>query len=229
MLLQELSLEVESLDRQIDALPQKLVAIEVRIAEARADVERAKSGQSDVGRRRREQELELKSAEEKIKRYHEQLMSVKSNEEYRALNTEVGHERERIAQLEEQILIDMEAADELTAETARADSTLSEATEELKRESERIDVTQVELRREREALASRVTEQSKSLPPKLVSLYSKLANGRGVAIAVVKDQACSVCRMRTRPQILSQLRVFERLHQCESCQRILFWDASVTE
>ena len=100
-------------------------------------------------------------------------MSVKSNEEYRALNAEVAHERERIAELEEQILTDMELADELTAETARADSALSEAAAELQRESERIDVAQVELGREREALAERLTEQSKSLPPKLVGLFSK--------------------------------------------------------
>jgi predicted nucleic acid-binding Zn-ribbon protein len=44
----------------------------------------------------------------------------------------------------------------------------------------------------------------------------------GIAVAEVKNGACSACFMSLRPQMLVELKTTDKLITCESCTRILY-------
>ena len=57
----------------------------------------------------------------------------------------------------------------------------------------------------------------------LLSRYRRIADARkGVALAEAKDELCSACHVRIRPQMYAELLRTEIIHACDSCSRILF-------
>ena len=77
---------------------------------------------------------------------------------------------------------------------------------------------------QRSAFELEAKQLEAGLPAELLALYHRVADVRGgVAMAEVKDETCSECRVRVRPQVQAELRVSDQIFQCESCQRILYW------
>jgi predicted nucleic acid-binding Zn-ribbon protein len=57
----------------------------------------------------------------------------------------------------------------------------------------------------------------------LLNRYRQLADRRkGIALAEAKDELCSACHVRIRPQVYALLRKNETIQSCDSCDRILF-------
>ncbi len=57
----------------------------------------------------------------------------------------------------------------------------------------------------------------------LLSRYRRIAEARkGVALAEAKDELCTACHVRIRPQVYADLLRTESIHSCDSCSRILF-------
>ena len=62
------------------------------------------------------------------------------------------------------------------------------------------------------------------LPPSVVATYESIARGRkGIAVVSAKDERCSQCQVRLRPQVFVQVRLNSGIIQCDSCQRILYY------
>ena len=58
----------------------------------------------------------------------------------------------------------------------------------------------------------------------LLSRYRRIARAqRGVALAEAKDELCSACHVRIRPQMYAELIRTETIYFCDSCSRILFY------
>ena len=57
----------------------------------------------------------------------------------------------------------------------------------------------------------------------LLARYRRIAEARrGVALAEAKDELCSACHVRIRPQMYAELLRTESIYVCDSCSRILF-------
>jgi predicted nucleic acid-binding Zn-ribbon protein len=57
----------------------------------------------------------------------------------------------------------------------------------------------------------------------LLSRYRQIAQARkGIALAEARDELCSACHVRIRPQVYADLLRTEDIFACDSCNRILF-------
>jgi predicted nucleic acid-binding Zn-ribbon protein len=59
--------------------------------------------------------------------------------------------------------------------------------------------------------------------------YDRVVKGRRTALAGVRDQICLACNVMLRPQTYNELRSGEKLITCDSCGRILYYDASADQ
>ena len=78
----------------------------------------------------------------------------------------------------------------------------------------------------RRSNSSRVSEACwpPSVAAPTLALYEQVARGRkGVAVAVARDERCSECHVRLRPQVYQQIRQNNSIIQCDSCQRVLYF------
>ena len=152
-------------------------------------------------------------------------MAVKTNREYQAMQHEIATAQSDLGSVEEKVLVQMLEADELTAASTRAETTLAAQSKEIEAEKKALQQelasTEASLTASTEARAALV----KSLDPPLVALFEHVAKARkGVAISsATRDGLCSVCHVRLRPPVFQQVRQNDSIVQCESCQRVLYW------
>ena len=72
---------------------------------------------------------------------------------------------------------------------------------------------------ERAALAASISAPA-------LALFEHVAKHRkGLAMSEARDGHCMQCHVRLRPQVYNDIRRNERLIQCESCSRILYYIA----
>src|SRR5215467_15760279 len=120
--LQTIDLSIQELRTRIDRFPTISRALDDKLKSAQTGLETAKERTKNNQGTRKKLETEIASIEGKISKYRDQMMSVKTNEEYRALQHEIEHAQSAIRRIEDDILNLM-----MEAETAQTDLKTAEA------------------------------------------------------------------------------------------------------
>ena len=142
------------------------------------------------------------------------------NEEYSALLREIDGMNDRISELEEGILLSMEAID---GAKSRLESVEKE--QEIVERGHRSAAKGLhrELARVEEDLARRGGEREERLQllgSEVVALYRRVTKAHGSGVAILRDGRCSGCHRAIPPQTMNLVAAGE-LHTCSNCQRIL--------
>lgn len=218
--------EVSRLNEEIAELPKRVAAIEAKLAEERAAVEKAKSAIKNNDATRRKLEVDIQAIQQKISKYREQSLDVKTNDQYRALLHEIEFAEREIRAAEDKILEAM-----VDTEAREKDQKTAEA--ELKRETAEIEKEKTAARErteqdERElATWNQQRQQLRSgISPDVLEHYDRVIRARKSAIAEAREQKCSACNVMVRPQTYDEIRSNEKIIVCDSCSRVLFYDPS---
>ena len=224
--LQELETAVRHARQAIEAFPSQREALETRLAEHAGRLETADLSLAENRAARRVLEKEVATVQGRLTKFKEQLMAVKTNKEYHAVQSEIAGANAEVQRLEDLILERMLEADELTDDVEKARQALEEEEAAIRDEQSRLererDRFQAQVARHDEDRTALVTD----LPSQLLKTFDTLIRGRkGIAVGAVREGRCSACQVRLRPQLYNDVRSNERLIQCESCQRILHYPA----
>src|SRR5690242_9976486 len=101
--LQTIDLAIQELRTRIDRFPFSSKALDEKLRSAQASLEGAKEKAKTNQANRKKLEGEIGTIEGKISKYRDQMMSVKTNEEYRALQHEIEHAQAGIRKIEDDI------------------------------------------------------------------------------------------------------------------------------
>ena len=119
------------LGAEIAALPKRVAAIEAKLADTRAQVEKAKAAIAANQADRRKQEQKIQDEQQKISKYREQSLGVKTNDQYRALLHEIEFAEKEIRTCEDRILEGMVGNEELEKKQKAAELELKEEMAEI--------------------------------------------------------------------------------------------------
>ena len=222
--LQQLDLTAERNRRRIADSPAAREALDARIAARTSAVDAVKQRIAQNQAARREIDKELAAVQTRLSKYKNQLMEVKTNKEYQAMQKEMSVAEAEVSAQETRMLERMEEADGLAAELKAAEAALKAEQAEVARERQQLDAelaeVELELQRttdERRAVAARVSKEA-------LAVFDRVAHGRkGLAVAEARDGLCTVCHVRLRPQVFNEVRRNDSLIQCDSCTRILYF------
>jgi len=224
--LQQLDTFVEEARRTIADYPDRVQALDARLTAASQGGEKARQRLADNQTARRGLDKDLAMLQSRLAKFKDQLMEVKTNKEYQAMQKEIEGAQTEIGAIEDRILERMLEADELQATVREAEAELARekaavAAEKQKLEKEKAALEQ-ELVRSSSARAAIVAEAS----PEVLALFEYVARGRrGLAVAEARDGHCTICHVRLRPQVFNDVRRNDSIIQCDSCQRILYFVA----
>ena len=222
--LQELDDAIRGLESRLSKIPKEIQALEKEIAMERANLKTAEDRLTKAQKQQRAHEGELSSTEEKRSKFQDQLMKVKTNEEYRAMQKQIEASTQEVGRTEEKILIGMDSLEELAQERSARVQELEKGQKEVAVMKKDLKDEEAKLQAER---ASRIEAREKLLemiPEELFGQYHKIAGTRGgVAMAAAVDERCQVCMVRMRPQVFNEIRIGDVLHHCDSCKRILYF------
>jgi uncharacterized protein len=222
--LQDLDLSAERVRRRIADLPGAQAALEKRLADRSAAVADVKERITGSQAARREIEKELAFVQGRLSRFKDQLMEVKTNKEYQAMQHEISTAEQSVRSHEDRLLDRMEEAEVLAAELKAAQAALETEQSEIAQERQQLEAERVDLERETARLTTERARISSKLSPEAIALFDHVArNRKGLALSEARDGHCSQCHVRLRPQIFNEVRRNDSLIQCESCSRILYF------
>ena len=225
MALQRADGEILRLKDDIAALPKRVAVIEEKLAGTKATLERAKAAIKADESARRKYETGIQDLQGKISKYRDQSLAVKTNEQYRALLHEIQFAEQDIRANEDRILELIVNADAREKEVKAAEGELKEETAEIEKEKREARARTAE---DEKQLAEWTTtrEQARAgVEPDLLRHYDRVTKHRGSGLAEVRDHKCMGCQVMLRPQTYNEVRS-GKLVICDSCQRILYFDAS---
>lgn len=222
--LQQIDTHIAALRAEVAALPKHVAAIEAKLAGSKARVESAvAAGKADESARRKH-ESDIQDQQQKISKYRDQSLNVKTNQEYKALMEEIKFAEQKIAASEDKVLEIMLAADvrketlkkseaELKADTAENDREKEEARQRTAADEKEL----AELTTKRNGLRADVSED-------ILRHYDRVLVLRGTALAAVhENQMCSGCSVMLRPQVFQDVMTNEQFLTCDTCKRILYY------
>ena len=222
--LQRLDTEIHDSALVLEGIPRLVQDIDKKIQAGSKHLADTKEKMSQNQKKRRELETEVKDIKVQIGKYRRQLNEVKTNKEYTALLKEIEESQHKVDTLEESIIAEMLAADDVEEEIKAALHRQGLDEENLKKEKTVLDEKMKEteakfaaLNKEREALLPRIPREQMML---YEAIYQKKG---GTALSPVTGDFCAMCHMRVRPQMLNEIRDKVKVILCENCGRILYW------
>jgi uncharacterized protein len=222
--LQDLETRAGTARRIVASAPERIAALDARLATARAGVESAKAAIAENQAARRTVDKDLAASQQRLEKYKEQSMAVKTNHEFHAMQHQMEAVKAEIDTFESRVLEIMMNADEAAAALTQAEQRLK--TDEAAVAAERNAITAE--RAHNETIVSECTKERATIvaamAPSVVSLFDKLTHSRGgIGIARAEKERCVVCQVRLRPMVFSAVTHNEEIVQCDSCQRILYY------
>ncbi len=210
----ELPIEVEDLEDEIAGLDKRISKINKEIADINSFISQNQAG--------------VKESEALIEKYDKQLLNVKNNREFDALNKELEMQRLSI-QLANKKMRDAQRQIEshetyLHESEDRRDSKLKDL--EIKKKE--LEVITAETEKEEQALLKKSKVAEKNVEDRLLKAYKRTRNAyrNGLGVVMVERDACGGCFGKIPPQRQLEVQHHKKIILCEHCSRILI-DAEI--
>jgi hypothetical protein len=227
IVLQHHDVEAKRLRDEMVALPKRVAELEVK---AKATVGQRAVVIDLIAKEeslRRRQELDVKDLQAKIGRVRKQLDQATTTVQVTAFEHEIAFAQDEVSRLEDAELESMERSDALASQKTIADEAVVSDEKTLERERARAaemmaqdKVALAAVEQQRVAVRAEISEDA-------LSMYDRIAKGKGTAISEGINQKCTACQMMVRPQKWNDLRDRDNdqaMMTCESCGRLLYYD-----
>jgi predicted nucleic acid-binding Zn-ribbon protein len=222
--LQKLDSAAHDAQRRLADEPERMKALDARLESARQRVAAAKEQLAENQHARRAIEKDVAMHQGRLSKFREQAMAVKTNQEYHAIQKEIGYAQGEIKALEDKILERMLEADELTATVKRAEAELAAEQKAVDADRRAMTTEHAELNASLERISRERAAIVEAIDPQVLAIFELVSKRRnGVAVAEARDGICTICHVRLRPQVFNTVRRNDAITQCDSCQRILYF------
>jgi uncharacterized protein len=220
--LQKIDQIIDGFHAHLEKLPQEIEEKKLLIQQANAQIEEEKKKLTNLQLRKKEKEIEVSTQEEKVKKNEKELNSVKSNEAYKGLLTEIDAAKKQKEQTEDEILTIMLELDQVNKELKGFEVDIKQKQQkienEIKEKEEEIKKIQGLLEDE----SKKRNEFAVQIPKDIFTRYDFIRNRKKTfAIATIVGENCSGCHTLLTQSTINEVRKGKELVVCDSCARIL--------
>jgi uncharacterized protein len=226
--LQDIELQIVGLQREAFDIPNKIQSFENELQRIEATYQERVAHMKEMSNRKRILEGQVDLLRTKLSRLKDQLMAVKTNKEYTAMLHEIQMADDQIRGEEDKILDVMEETEGKEKDLKDSEQAMLKKSAELQEIIRKTNESAPVLEAELAKLRNEKAQMESQVEAELLARYRRIAEARkGVALAEAKDELCSACHVRIRPQMYAELLRKENIHVCDSCSRILFSRANL--
>ena len=221
---------------RLESVPDEMQAVHEEYTAARLEIDQLAATADAAKHERVTREGAVAEAQEKLRKFQQQVSQVRNQREYGALLAEIDGAKAALRELEDGVLDLLEHAEATQKELAERGAGFGDLearhTAALAAwESKKPEVASAVGELERQA-----GEQRSALPRQIVAQYERLRErfrGEALALMTSTERAggtvlwhCSSCNYQVRPQVALEIRTRGALVQCDGCSRFLISDES---
>ncbi len=205
------------------SVPKTIVARQAQVSRKQDTLDKAKKDIQQIKVSKGLKEVQRKSLLGKIDDYSSKLLTVKKNEEYKAIQNEIALVKSQVNKVDDEIIdfeIDLEDRD---ASVKLLEADLKKAQDDLATYQKQSTEAKAGEEAKLEELAHSLLNAEAVINPDIREQYQRVIRQRGAeAMAVVESGACMGCNMSVTSQMLNDLINCDTLVFCRSCGRILY-------
>lgn len=224
LILQDHDRDALQLAKETRDIPKRKSDIEARLQQHRDALQAAEQELQAGQLRLKELEGDVEAFSTRLRKYKEQQMSVKNNDEYRALDREIASTRRDIGKFEERELLVMEQMEPLQAVVEERKADLEGQTRLVSEELTAMDERMRQIEAELESMKSRRPALTGDIDAQWLSRYERILNHKqDVALVGIENGACGGCHMKLPPQVVHDARKGSMLVSCSFCGRLVYF------
>ena len=224
--------DLQKIDDQISEKRKIIADIPRQLDSARNELEEKKNILKVVmdeiemlHKERKNLEQEVQSENDHMAKAKTKLPAVKTNKEYTAILTEVDAIKEKVSKIEDKELEIMEVLEIKAKEVPGVEKKCKEEDEYFNMYRQKKETEEMRLKQDLEDLEAKRKNLSSLVDTIILKRYEKIFNSReGRAVAGLRENICQGCFQQVLPQTVIEVKVGEKIHQCEGCIRFLFWE-----
>lgn len=222
--LQNTDTNIRRLKKAIKTIPERRAEIEQEFERHAFEIRELENAKAAAHAKNGDLERQIAEAKGNLEKADRDLKASQNQKQYEASMRATDTLQKEIAELEaklEENKAAVEEADKALAERAEEAATLeSDRNKALEQFEDVLKGQNAELELETHKRA----ELFATLPKNFAAVYDRLSSRSrdGIAVAEVKNKACSSCFMALRPQMMQDIRNSGNVINCESCGRILY-------
>jgi uncharacterized protein len=221
--LQRLDSDAQAAQRRLAEQPGREKALEARLHEAAGVLDAAKATLAGNQTERRTLEKDLAAVQGRLSKFRDQLMEVKTNREYQAMQHEIATAQDEVRAIEGKLLERMIEADDLSAAVKQAETALASERKAVDDDRRALVAEARDLEASLARIASERLDTARTIDPNALAIFDLVASRRnGVAVAEARDCICTICHVRLRPQVFNTVLKNDQIVQCDTCGRILY-------
>lgn len=222
--LQRFDSEIAEIEAAVSAIPRQIRTMEEEMQKAQEALEAVTAETDRMQKLRRQKERDLEEANGELRKRQGRLYGIKTNQEYSAVLKEIEGLKEKISNLEEEILVLLDQIEVAVKAQALEKDRVGSKQAEFQRDKQRKEGELRELLDRLSLLKEAREGRSKGVEASLLQQYLRLLKSRaGLAVAPASDGSCEGCHVALTPQLYNEVRRNEDVLTCERCGRILYW------
>jgi predicted nucleic acid-binding Zn-ribbon protein len=208
---------------RLTSAPKTLAARQALLANRQAELEAAKKALLDAKAQVKKRESLVASQQSKIDDLTVKLNTVKKNEEYKAIQNQIAHDKLSISKVEDEILDGMTRLDDQAAALATQEKDVQSLAADVAKLKTDIESQAEQQKSQLESLETAITEAEEIIPIDQRDQYRRLVKQRAAdALAAVEGGACGGCYVSVTAQTLNELINGGRLIFCNTCGRVQY-------
>jgi hypothetical protein len=205
-----------------DQGPRQIRAGEAGIKQREDDLHKLREELKAMRKNIDQQQLQMKSKEQKIKDLNTKLNTAATNREYQILKDQIAADKMANSVLEDEIIEMMEQVDAFQLKIAAAEGVFKTTQEKVAVSRKAVEGQAASILSDIERLEAELKQCEAELPDPIRETYLRMARQRGEdALAEVVDGACGGCYQQVPVNVQANIRLLQPSF-CRSCGRLLY-------
>lgn len=222
MKLQEIDKRLKELELFKGDLPEQVEELKDRLSSLREELLKNKQDLEEVKKLNRSIEIDVRSLNDKLNKYQEQIYSVKTNKEYDAITLEIENLEKQIEETELKGVELLEKEEKLIADVERLEKQLFVIDQSLTEKEFELQEKLNQTNAEQKVLLSNRSDIISTIDRRLLANYERIRKGKdGIVLAEIENYICNACYATIPAQTVVEVRKMEKIITCEVCGRIL--------
>jgi predicted nucleic acid-binding Zn-ribbon protein len=221
--LQEIDIKIDALKKEKSSFPAAMKSLDDGISKLKTSTDLKSKVIADIEKSKNQTSAALDLNRDRLARANSKLEAVQNSHEFQAASKEIEQLKKLSNTLEEQSKKSTSDIESLTKEFGEMNTNFQKVSAEREAQMAMLSTSSQKLDKEINALVSARAQFVPKVEPRLLSQYDRVRAARaGWGIVPAVGGRCKGCNMMVPPQLFIEIQRGNQLHQCPSCNRILF-------